>query len=70
MPLAVSVPSHSSLLKPAAERLGQRLESVQFKAPSIRYISAVDGKTYSDAADLKPLMIRQLASPVRWQVEA
>jgi [acyl-carrier-protein] S-malonyltransferase len=67
LPLAVSVPSHSSLLKPAAERLGKRLESVEFKAPRIRYISAVDGKTYSDAADLRPLMVRQLASAVRWQ---
>jgi [acyl-carrier-protein] S-malonyltransferase len=67
LPLAVSVPSHSSLLKPAAERLGQRLESVEFKVPRIRYISAVDGKTYSDAADLRPLMVRQLASAVRWQ---
>jgi [acyl-carrier-protein] S-malonyltransferase len=67
MPLAVSVPSHSSLLEPAAERLGKRLESVEFKAPRIGYVSAVDGKTYSNAADLKPLMIRQLASPVRWQ---
>jgi [acyl-carrier-protein] S-malonyltransferase len=67
LPLAVSVPSHSSLLKPAAERLGKRLESVEFKAPRIRYVSAVDGKTYSDAAELRPLLVRQLASPVRWQ---
>jgi [acyl-carrier-protein] S-malonyltransferase len=67
MPLAVSVPSHSSLLKPAAQRLGQRLESVEFRAPRLRYISAVDGKAYSDPAELRPLMVRQLASPVRWQ---
>jgi [acyl-carrier-protein] S-malonyltransferase len=66
LPLAVSVPSHCSLLKPAAERLGKRLESVEFKAPRIRYVSAVDGKTYSDAAELRPLLVRQLASPVRW----
>ena len=67
LPLAVSVPSHSSLLKPAAERLGKRLESVEFKAPRVRYVSAVDGKTYSDPAELRPLLVRQLASPVRWQ---
>jgi [acyl-carrier-protein] S-malonyltransferase len=67
MPLAVSVPSHSSLLKPAAERLGKRLESVEFKAPRLRYVSAVDGKTYSDPAELRPLLVRQLASAVRWQ---
>jgi [acyl-carrier-protein] S-malonyltransferase len=67
MPLAVSVPSHSSLLKPAAERLAKRLESVEFRAPRLRYVSAVDGKVYSDPAELRPLMVRQLASPVRWQ---
>jgi [acyl-carrier-protein] S-malonyltransferase len=67
LPLAVSVPSHSSLLKPAAERLGKRLESVELKTPRVRYVSAVDGKTYSNATDLRPLLIRQLASPVRWQ---
>jgi [acyl-carrier-protein] S-malonyltransferase len=67
MPLAVSVPSHSSLMKPAAERLGQRLETVEFKAPGVRYISAVDGKQYSDVSQLRPLLVKQLASPVRWQ---
>jgi len=67
LPLAVSVPSHSSLLKPAAERLGKRLESVEFKAPRVLYVSAVDGKPYSDPAELRPLLVRQLASPVRWQ---
>jgi [acyl-carrier-protein] S-malonyltransferase len=66
LPLAVSVPSHSSLLKAAAERLGKRLESVEFRAPRFRYVSAVDGKVYSDPAELRPLMVRQLASPVRW----
>jgi [acyl-carrier-protein] S-malonyltransferase len=67
LPLPVSVPSHSSLMKPAAERLGQRLQSVEFQAPRIRYISAVDGAAHADAAGLRPLLIRQLASPVRWQ---
>lgn len=67
LPLTVSVPSHSSLMKPAAERLGQRLESVEFRAPRIKYISAVDGAARSDASELRPLLVRQLASPVRWQ---
>jgi [acyl-carrier-protein] S-malonyltransferase len=66
MSLPVSVPSHSSLMQPAAERLGKRLESVQFRAPRIRYISAVDGAVRADAAELRPLLVRQLASPVRW----
>jgi len=67
LPLPVSVPSHSSLMKPAAERLGKRLETVEFRTPRIRYISAVDGAVHADAAELRPLLIRQLASPVRWQ---
>jgi len=67
MPLQVSVPSHSSLMQPAAERLGKRLESVQFRTPRIRYISAVDGAVHAEAAELRPLLVRQLASPVRWQ---
>jgi [acyl-carrier-protein] S-malonyltransferase len=67
LPLPVSVPSHSSLMKPAAERLGKRLESVEFRAPRIRYISAVDGAVHADATELRPLLVRQLASPVRWQ---
>jgi [acyl-carrier-protein] S-malonyltransferase len=61
------VPSHSSLLRPAAERLGKRLESVEFRAPRLRYVSAVDGKVYADPTELRPLLVRQLASPVRWQ---
>jgi [acyl-carrier-protein] S-malonyltransferase len=67
LPLAVSVPSHSSLMKPAAERLGERLASVEFRAPRIPYISAVDGAVHADPAELRPLLVRQLASPVRWQ---
>jgi [acyl-carrier-protein] S-malonyltransferase len=40
---------------------------VEFRAPSVRYISAVDGAVHADAAELRPLLVRQLASPVRWQ---
>ena len=65
--LPVSVPSHTSLMKPAAERLGKRLETVQFRAPRARYISAVDAAVHGDPTELRPLLIRQLASPVRWQ---
>ena len=65
--LPVSVPSHTSLMKPAAERLGKRLETVQFRAPRGRYISAVDAAVHGDPTELRPLLIRQLASPVRWQ---
>lgn len=65
--LPVSVPSHSSLMKSAAERLGERLRQVTFTAPKIRYISAVDAAPHSEPDDIRELLVRQLASPVRWQ---
>jgi [acyl-carrier-protein] S-malonyltransferase len=64
--LPVSVPSHSSLMKPAGVRLGQRLASLEIRAPRIRYVSAVDAKEHSDPDDIRGLLVRQLSSPVRW----
>jgi [acyl-carrier-protein] S-malonyltransferase len=67
MPLAVSVPSHSSLMNGAAERFAARLSDVQIRAPRIRYFSAVDSAEHSDPDDIRALMGKQLARPVRWQ---
>ena len=64
--LPVSVPSHSSLMGPAAERLGERLATVDFRPPRIRFVSAVDGQGHQQAADLRELLVRQLSSPVHW----
>ncbi|MBW4053314.1 MAG: ACP S-malonyltransferase [Proteobacteria bacterium] len=64
--LPVSVPSHSSLMGPAAERLGERLATIDFRPPRIRFVSAVDAQAHQDAADLRQLLVRQLSSPVRW----
>ncbi len=64
--LPVSVPSHSSLMKPAGERLGEKLASTTFNKPSIRYVSAVDAQEHSDPDDIRALLVRQLSSPVRW----
>lgn len=66
MALPVSVPAHSSLMGPAAQRLGERLETVDFSKPRIRFVSAVDAAAHDDPADLRRLLVRQLASPVRW----
>jgi [acyl-carrier-protein] S-malonyltransferase len=65
--LPVSVPSHSSLMRGAAERLGQRLLGIDVRPPRIRYISAVDAAVHSEPADIRALLVRQLASPVRWR---
>ncbi|HEX5462353.1 MAG TPA: ACP S-malonyltransferase [Steroidobacteraceae bacterium] len=64
--LPVSVPSHSSLMSSAAQRLGERLESVDLRAPRIRFVSAVDAAAHEDPAELRQLLVRQLSSPVRW----
>lgn len=64
--LPVSVPSHSSLMSAAAQRLGERLATVDFQRPRIRFVSAVDAAAHEDAADLRQLLVRQLSSPVRW----
>jgi [acyl-carrier-protein] S-malonyltransferase len=66
MALPVSVPAHSSLMGPAAQRLGERLATVEFRRPRLRFVSAVDAAAHDDPADLRQLLVRQLASPVRW----
>ncbi|HEY2274672.1 MAG TPA: ACP S-malonyltransferase [Steroidobacteraceae bacterium] len=64
--LPVSVPSHSTLMRGAAERLRGRLSAVSLKPPRIRYLSAVDAAAHAEPADIRDLMVRQLSSPVRW----
>jgi len=66
LPLTISVPCHSSLMRPAAERLRERLRSSAFAAPSIRFMSSVDAREYRDPEAIRDLLYRQLASPVRW----
>ncbi len=65
--LAMSVPSHCSLMAPAAQRLATRMTTVQFARPEIRYVSAVDAAAHADPADIRQLLVRQLVSPVRWR---
>lgn len=67
MPLALSVPSHCSLMGPAADRFEAHLLDVSLQAPLIRYVSAVDAAPHSQPDDIRQLLVRQLASPVRWQ---
>jgi [acyl-carrier-protein] S-malonyltransferase len=64
--LPVSVPSHSSLMKAAGQRLGERLASTEIRPPRIRYLSAVDAQEHSAPDDIRALLVRQLSSPVRW----
>jgi [acyl-carrier-protein] S-malonyltransferase len=64
--LPISVPAHSSLMRGAARQLESRLADIELRAPSCRYISAVDAAEHSDPADIRATLVRQLASPVRW----
>lgn len=64
--LPVSVPSHCELMKPAAERMRERLEGVTLQAPSIPVINNADVESPSDPDGIRDALVRQLHSPVRW----
>ncbi len=64
--LPVSAPFHSSLLKPAAERLAAYLGKVAVKAPRIPVVNNVDVSTENDPSRIKDALARQACSPVRW----
>ena len=64
--LPVSAPFHSSLMKPAAERLQAALEKVTLHAPAIPVVNNVDVATPADAAAIRDALVRQAAGPVRW----
>ena len=64
--LPVSAPFHSSLMAPAAERLTGELEPVPVHDPAVPVVRNVDAGLTRTAADVKPFLLRQVASPVRW----
>jgi len=66
LPLPVSVPSHCALMKPAAEKLLAAMQSVEITAPTVPVIQNADVAAFSDAAQIRDALARQLYSPVRW----
>lgn len=64
--LPVSAPFHSSLLKPAADRLAEYMKKVAFNAPRIPVVNNVDVATVSDPEAIKDALARQACNPVRW----
>jgi len=64
--LPVSAPFHSSLIRPAADRLAARLAEIEFQAPTIPVINNVDVLIETDPAKIKDALVRQAYSPVRW----
>jgi [acyl-carrier-protein] S-malonyltransferase len=66
LPLPVSAPFHSSLMKPAAEKLREKLASTVFEAPSIPVINNIDVAVETDADRIRDALYRQAFGPVRW----
>jgi len=64
--LPVSVPSHCSLMKAAADKFKTFIESVKFKAPHIKVIHNVDADYAGDIIDIKAKLVEQLHMPVLW----
>lgn len=66
LPLPVSAPFHSSLMKPAAEKLKEKLAGVQFAAPQIPVVNNIDVAVEVDADRIRSALYRQAFGPVRW----
>jgi [acyl-carrier-protein] S-malonyltransferase len=66
VPLPVSGPFHSDLMRPAAEKLEAYLENVPLLEPEIPVIHNADVKSYRDPATIKNALVRQIYNPVRW----
>jgi [acyl-carrier-protein] S-malonyltransferase len=64
--LPVSAPFHSSLMKPAAEKLKARLEDIEIAAPQIALINNIDVAVEVDADRIRDALVRQAFGPVRW----
>ncbi len=64
--LAVSAPFHSSLMKPAEERLKPEIEKIGFSAPRFPVVSTVSGEPETDPDRIKGLLCLQITAPVRW----
>ena len=64
--LPVSAPFHSSLIRPAADKLAARLADLTFRVPSIPVINNVDVTIENDPAGIKDALVRQAYNPVRW----
>ena len=64
--LAVSVPSHCALMREAADRLGERMASIDWQPPSIPVIQNAEARSYGSVEEIRGALQRQLYLPVRW----
>lgn len=66
LPLPVSAPFHTSLMKPAADNLADLVNTVNFSAPQVPVVHNVHAQTETDPETIKALMLEQIYSPVKW----
>ena len=64
--LPVSVPSHCSLMREAAEQLGEALEQIEIRAPQVPVLHNLDAEARDNPADIRQALREQLFKPVRW----
>ncbi len=64
--LPMSVPSHCSLMKPAADALGEYLKDVKIEVPQIPVLHNVDVSAHADPDEIRKALVAQLHNPVRW----
>jgi len=67
IPLKVSAPFHCLLMRPAAEKMREKINKTNFKPPKINIISNVTAKPENDAEKIKKLLIDQIYSTVKWR---
>ncbi len=67
IPLSVSAPFHSSLMRQAGEKLGEALERINVNAPGVPVLSNVTARCHGTGEQVKELLVKQVFSPVRWQ---
>lgn len=65
--LPVSAPFHCALMKPAADRLAEVLESIPFSVLKVPYIANVNATAIGDRLQVKPLLVNQVCAPVLWE---
>ncbi|MDC8831270.1 ACP S-malonyltransferase [Alteromonas gilva] len=66
LPLAVSVPSHCELMRPAADHLDDKLNTIEVKTPQIKVINNVDVAVEDQPDNIRNALVRQLYCPVQW----
>ena len=68
IPLPVSAPFHSTLMKPAAERLKEVLDKIEFHDAKFPVVANVTAEPVTKAEEIRALLVKQAASPVKWEM--